>query len=433
MNLELDSNEIINRLNKRNLNFNCEELFNDLIKTFNIVEMIIEIIKEKKYNYKQDVEYINPLLWELGHTLFFWEHICFKPLKYDSIITKKEYYDSFRISRDDRYNLSEMLSIEELEEGYNNLLNFFVPHIINYNKSKDFLYLVRLGQLHQEMHNESFIFSNQLLGINPFNKKIITKDNKQILKTIEMLSIQGNEFTQGVSFDSSEFYFDNEAPSFKQKVNNFKISKYCITNYQYLQFVKANGYTKKEYWLEEGYSFITKNKQTCPIYWKQENNKWFQKSFDKYIPLQNNHPIIYISWYEAMAFCKFNNCRLPYEKEWEYLAKSEENKQKNNAHLNYGNYENYNTISVLDDKSINSMNVVGLFGNCWEWCLEPLYPYDGFKIDPVYREMSYPFFGYKRICRGGSWAVHDFLINSHYRNAQPRDCTYQIIGFRIAI
>ena len=32
--------------------------------------------------------------------------------------------------------------------------------------------------------------------------------------------------------------------------------------------------------------------------------------------------------------------------------------------------------------------------------------------------MSYPHFGYKRICRGGSWAVPDFLINKHYRNAQ---------------
>ena len=48
MNLELDNNEMISRINKRNLNFNCEELFNDLIKTFNIVEMIIDTIKEQK-------------------------------------------------------------------------------------------------------------------------------------------------------------------------------------------------------------------------------------------------------------------------------------------------------------------------------------------------------------------------------------------------
>ena len=41
--------------------------------------------------------------------------------------------------------------------------------------------------------------------------------------------------------------------------------------------------------------------------------------------------------------------------------------------------------------------------------------YDGFIIDPVYREMSYPFFGYKRICRGGAWCVPDYLVTKSYR------------------
>ena len=281
MNLELNKTEILRRINKRNFNLTYEILFDNLIKTFDMVEIIIDIIKQQKYNYKKDIKYINPLIWELGHTLFFWEHLCLKILDYDSIITKKEYYDSFRISRDDRYNLSKMLTIEEVEMGYNKILEYFIPQMTNLTVNKSFLYLVRLGQLHQEMHHESFIFSNQLLGINPLNKEIITNDNEQILKTIEILDIQGVIFTQGVSFNSYEFYFDNEAPSFIQKVDNFKISKYCITNYQYLQFVEAGGYTKKEYWLEEGYSFITKNQQTCPIYWKQENNKWFQKKYTK--------------------------------------------------------------------------------------------------------------------------------------------------------
>ena len=77
------------------------------------------------------------------------------------------------------------------------------------------------------------------------------------------------------------------------------------------------------------------------------------------------------------------------------------------------------------------MGIVGLFGNVWEWCLEPIYPYDGFKIDPVYREMSYPFFGYKRVCRGGSWCSPNYLATKSYRNAQSMDCLIQYIGFRI--
>ena len=69
------------------------------------------------------------------------------------------------------------------------------------------------------------------------------------------------------------------------------------------------------------------------------------------------------------------------------------NKYIKNAHLNYSKQtKTRSTISVLEDKNENNLGIMGLFGNCWEWCEEPIYPYNGFIIDPVYREMSYPWF-----------------------------------------
>ena len=80
----------------------------------------------------------------------------------------------------------------------------------------------------------------------------------------------------------------------------------------------------------------------------------------------------------------------------------------------------------------NKWNIEQLIGNCWEWCSEVIYPYNGFSIDPLYREMSYPFFGEKKICKGGSWCVPNYLITSSYRNAQYPETRKQYIGFRIA-
>ena len=101
---------------------------------------------------------------------------------------------------------------------------------------------------------------------------------------------------------------------------------------------------------------------------------------------------------------------------------------KNVANLNYsGSVCNVNEY----ENGNNKYDVSQLFGNVWEWCQGPLYPYDGFKIDPVYREFSYPFFGFKKILRGGCWAVPDILINSRYRNAQMPDCRIQFTGFRV--
>lgn len=177
-----------------------------------------------------------------------------------------------------------------------------------------------------------------------------------------------------------------------------------------------------------------------PLYWKYVSTlgsimklEWgLLKSIDP------NKPIVNISWYEANAYCRWANCRLPTESEWEYLATNGGttkypwgNKNLNDSFANL----NYKFDGVVDvDLYIGGTNNDGiqqLFGNCWEWCQEPIYPYNGFEIDPVYREMSYPFFGFKKICRGGAWCVPDFLINSKYRNAQMPDCRIQYIGFRV--
>ena len=148
--------------------------------------------------------------------------------------------------------------------------------------------------------------------------------------------------------------------------------------------------------------------------------------------------MINVSWYEACAYCRWKKVRLPMESEWEYLSTnkgstkypwgdSEPNINRCNL-----NYNNGGTVNIFEFKCGNNKNGVSqLFGNVWEWCQEPIYPYNGFEIDPVYREMSYPFFGFKRICKGGCWAVPSFLINSRYRNAQMPNCRMQFIGFRV--
>ena len=62
-------------------------------------------------------------------------------------------------------------------------------------------------------------------------------------------------------------------PKFKKKINKFQISKYPITEYQYLQFIRDDGYSKKEYWCENGYKWKNKNNITLPLYWIKEKKQ----------------------------------------------------------------------------------------------------------------------------------------------------------------
>lgn len=437
MNLELNLMDKYSKLRNRNWEIDQTILIRQIAKTFKVTDIVTKLFISGEltgFEKKDEIAKLNPLLWEFGHILFFWEKMTIQNLGGTSNTAKGEFYDSFRVNRDMRFGIKEkLLNLDKINLGLGNVINFIKNYISKYKLNNISMYLIRLSQLHQEMHNESFIFTHQLLEKKLFKIPEI-KIYEPHLYTIEMIDVMPGTFKQGVSIYSSEFFFDNEAPSFIQSISSFKVSKYCITNYQYLQFVEDGGYEKEEYWLPEGWNWLQSKKLLNPIYWFKIKNMWFEKIWNTSIPLRKNNPVIHISWYEAKAFCNWKNVRLLKESEWEYISKlNNTNEELLNAHLNYGEDYNINsTISVQDDKSKNLLGIVGLYGNCWEWCEEPIYPYDGFVIDPIYREMSYPFFGYKRICRGGSWAVPDFLINSHYRNAQPPDCIHQFIGFRVA-
>ena len=448
-NNELSKEIIQERIKLRKWNIKKEQFIKELINTFSLTDILYSTLMIMDLsNSIQSHVIINPLLWEYGHILFFWEHLIFKNLNnVIPIITNSDYYDSFKISRTNRYKLLEcnkLLSYNIIKEKMDKNLEFIIENIKN--ETFDSFYLIRLGQLHQEMHIESILYSIQLLSFLLKPEIIVGVENNDIiLKDIEMIEIEQGILNQGVELSTTQFYFDNEYPQFQINIEKFKVSKYCITNGMYLEFVLNQGYNTKDYWYEEGWNWLKNNQYMYPIYWKYENNNWYMLSnlplmshfisyeniYNKFIPLQMNHPIVNISWYEAMAFCKWKGVRLLKESEWEYIAKDNSNSTYlENANLDYNMKH---CISVLEDKNINHNGIVGLFGNCWEWCLEPIYPYDGFIIDPVYREMSYPYFGSKRICRGGAWSTPSILITPTYRNAQAPECNIQYIGFRVAM
>ena len=221
------------------------------------------------------------------------------------------------------------------------------------------------------------------------------------------------------------------------------MSQYLVTEYQFTLFILQGGYQKREYWCDVSWDWIEKEEIELPLYWEwqEKNNKkellvWRN---GKYFSTLSNLPICHISFYEAQAYCRWKKVRLPLEKEYEFMATN-----KNKTKYPWGSDENMQNKCLLNYQGpiipvnemlegANEKGVNQLIGNVWEWCQEPIYPYNNFTIDPVYREMSYPFFGEKRICKGGCWLLPDFLIHPRYRNAQLPTCREQFIGFRVCL
>ena len=326
--------------------------------------------------------------------------------------------------------------LEEFGEIYKKITDIINNDIYNEIETKKRYYVLLLSILHNEMHIEALIFSGYNLGyflkdfisIRLSNISLRQKTNDTI-KKIQFSHIKGGSFTQGSKNNSYYLSFDNERPAFEKVIKEFCISKYPVTEHQFLQFILDNGYNENKYWFEESWDWIQSNNIKCPLYW----------SIDNLLDRDTNYPAMNISWYEAKAFCEWLGVRLPYESEWEYVATccgKYNYPWGNEMKPEYCNL-NYMVNSPLEvDDEILSFEksytgVKQLIGNVWEWCEEEIYPYDSFTIDPVYREMSYPFFGFKKICRGGCFAVPDYLIHSRYRNAQMPDCRIQFTGFRV--
>jgi iron(II)-dependent oxidoreductase len=108
-----------------------------------------------------------------------------------------------------------------------------------------------------------------------------------------------------------------------------------------------------------------------------------------------------VSWFEAAAFAKARDARLPTEAEWEKAA----------------------TMQGLP---------LGGVGRAWEWTASSFNGYAGFVAHP-YREYSEVFFGEAyRVLRGGSWATDERVANRRFRNWDLPQRRQIFAGVRLA-
>jgi iron(II)-dependent oxidoreductase len=68
-------------------------------------------------------------------------------------------------------------------------------------------------------------------------------------------------------------------------------------------------------------------------------------------------------------------------------------------------------------------------GNVWEWTSSDFLPFEGFEADP-YRDYSQPWFGTRKVLRGGCWATSARIARPAYRNFFTPERSDVFAGFR---
>lgn len=191
--------------------------------------------------------------------------------------------------------------------------------------------------------------------------------------------------------------YDNEQPVFTAHVDEFAIAPYCVSNAEWLGFMQAGGYARPDFWDEAGWDWREHESITHPQHWRRVSDGWsIPADIDTDIA---NAPVHGIGWYEARAYARYADARLPREIEWEAARRA----------------------GVLADAE-----------QVWEWCEDAFYPYPGFRAFP-YDGYSRPWFdGDHFIARGASVHTEIEVRRAGFRNFYPPTHRHVFAGLRLA-
>jgi gamma-glutamyl hercynylcysteine S-oxide synthase len=420
---------------------------------------------------------VNPPLWEIGHVGWFQEFWLLRQLRRQKPLLENgdQLYNSTDVAHDVRWDLA-LPSRHDTWRYLDEVLNRVIEPIEGkHDLSNEDLYFYSLTAFHEAMHAEALACTRQSFAYPrpSFVPSGPIHENRSDDLFQEDAEIPGGAFLIGAPPDVP-FVFDNEKWAHEVVLRPFRIARAPVSNREFREFVEDGGYCEPKWWSEEGWRWLetggapqlegsfarffnkpikqssqthaAKEKLEHPMYWRRDpDGHWQQRVFDRYVPLQDNLPVVHVSWYEAEAFCAWAGRRLPSEVEWETAASAEptadgcrlSNKRRhfpwgdtppttNEANLDW----QYGVVAISSfDAGDSAFGCRQMIGNVWEWTADNFMPYPGFTPDP-YKEYSKPWFGTHKVLRGGSWATSSRLIRNTWRNFYTPDRRDVWAGFR---
>ena len=243
----------------------------------------------------------------------------------------------------------------------------------------------------------------------------------------EVALIPAGEFQMGGRDGDAE---SDEQPVHTVYVDAFYIDKYEVTNAQYKKFVDANPQWQKDN--------IPRN---------LHNGKYlrFWRGNTYYLS-KENHPVVYVSWYAAMAYAKWAGKRLPTEAEWEKAARGGVVGRKypwgdliDSTKANYGRA--VGKTMLVGTYPPNDYGLYDMVGNVMEWCLDA-YDEEFYSHSPLHNPIAggrltdivdnFQNITSLRVVRSGCW----YNVPMHVRLADrygtlPEDASKER-GFRCA-
>ena len=389
---------------------------------------------------------VNPMRWELGHLAWFHEYWILRKLdgRPPLLAQADALYDSSTVDHDRRWDLP-LPSIDDTLDYMKSVQDALRRRLLAQGDAlpeRD-IYFHLLATFHEDMHAEAFTYMRQTLAYPaPEGATLAGVVTGALPGDVE---VPGGSFLLGANPEDG-FLFDNEKWAHPVTVGPFCIARAPVTNSEFLQFVEDDGYRRPEFWDESGRSWLALTGLHAPVYWRCDSGRWLIRHFDQWNPPQPHAPVTHVSWHEAQAWCRWAHRRLPTEAEWEMAAACEPGHNGSGIatrkrRFPWGDEVPTSRHANLDGAAGRTVGVAAapegdsafgcrqMIGNVWEWTASTFTPYPGFSPDP-YHDYSVPWFGSRKVLRGGSWATPARLLRNTWRNFFTPERNDIFAGFR---
>jgi sulfatase modifying factor 1 len=271
---------------------------------------------------------------------------------------------------------------------------------------------------------------------------------------VDFVPIPRGPFLMG-STDGNELAWGDEMPQHTLEIPyDYWIARYPVSNAWFAEFVQATCFeTRAE---RQGWCWVWNTREER--WQKREGGSWRQPlGADSRIAAWEEHPVVQICWYDALAFCEWLNqkqinalpqgyhFRLPSEVEWEKAARGTDGREWPWGHAfdaslcnsKEGGKLRTTPVGAYSPEGDSAHGVAGMSGNVWEWTLtlwgedrenpDFVYPYAGGdgRENPGAGESFY------RIIRGGSFKDDMRGVRAACRDLDPPHYSLNNLGFRV--
>lgn len=367
----------------------------------------------------------SPAKWHLAHTTWFFETFILVPQAPDyrpfhpqyAHLFNSYYYGAGRMYPRPERGLLSRPTVADIR-AYREHVDEHMQRLLEQRAGDlQFEFLVTLGLNHEQQHQELLLTDiKHLFSLSPLKPawRELPMPPRQTAPALKFVAQPEGLFQIGHAGDG--FAFDNETPLHRVFLRVHALANRPVTNGEYMEFIRSDGYQKAELWLSDGWASVQREHWNRPLYWNEDLTTEFTLGGER--ELDPGAPVCHVSYYEADAFARWASARLPTEAEWEAIAADQPVS---------GNFLGSGLFHPA------ASGAPHIYGDVWQWTASAYAPYPGFKpLAGTLGEYNGKFMANQLVLRGGSCVTPAGHMRVSYRNFFYPHQRWQFMGLRLA-